>query len=212
MKVKRGDHDAAATKIATGKRGDHDVESTKYGGHSHSGLIVQRPKVTGNIKPMKFVSLHHHSTFSYLDGYQLPEAHVRRAEELNMGALAMTEHGNIDSHVKFEKAAAGTGIKPLFGCEVYMPVNAVDAKTNEPIPWWADRAETQMKHHLTLIAQTQEGYENLLKLVTKSWQRFYYDPVVTWNDLKEHKAGLVVLSGCSGSLLFCSTVGGKNIP
>jgi DNA polymerase-3 subunit alpha len=210
--MKKGDHDAEATKLPAGKRGDHDVQGTKYGGHSHAGMIVQRRVRTGNIKPMKFASLHHHSTFSYLDGYQLPDAHVRRAEELNMGYIAMTEHGNIDSHVKFEKAASGTGIKPLFGCEVYMPVSAVDEKTGEKFPWYSDKAETQMKHHLTIIAQTDEGYRNLLQLVTKSWQRFYYDPVVTWNDLVEHKEGLIVLSGCSGSLLFCSTVGGKNIP
>jgi hypothetical protein len=100
-------------------------QGTKYGARHHHGLVIQRTRATGNLKPMRFVSLHHHSTFSYLDGYQLPEAHVRRATEINMGAIAMTEHGNIDSHVKFEKAAEKAGVKPIFGCEVYMPTTSV---------------------------------------------------------------------------------------
>jgi DNA polymerase-3 subunit alpha len=200
--VKRGDHDAAGTKLAAGRRGDHDVEGTKYGAKHHHGMVIERRTVTGNRRPMRFVSLHHHSTFSYLDGYQLPEAHIRRAEELNMSAMAMTEHGNIDSHVKFETSAAKTGLKPIFGCEVYMPTGDL---------WDQDDTETQRKHHLTLVAVTQEGYANLLQLVTNSWENFYHEPTVTWSELVKHKKGLVVLSGCQGSLLFCSTVGGKGI-
>lgn len=208
--MKSGDHDAAATKAA-GRRGDHDVQGTKYGAKHHHGLVIERVRANGNLKPMRFVSLHHHSTFSYLDGYQLPEAHVRRATELNMSALAITEHGNIDSHVKFETAAAKVGgVKPIFGCEVYMPTSSV-TKDGDPIPWNSPDAATQMKHHLTILAKDQEGYRNLLALVTASWQNFYHDPIVTWPDLLKFKKGLIVLSGCSGSLLFCSTVGGKNI-
>jgi DNA polymerase-3 subunit alpha len=208
-RAKSGDHDIARTKL--GKRGDHDVQGTKYGARHHHGLVIQRTRATGNLKPMRFVSLHHHSTFSYLDGYQLPEAHVRRAAELNMSAMAITEHGNIDSHVKFETAADKMGgVKPIFGCEVYMPTSSVD-KDGKSTPWYHPYAETQMKHHLTIIAKDQEGYRNLLALVTESWQHFYYDPIVTWPQLVKHKRGLIVLSGCSGSLLFCSTVGGKNI-
>lgn len=196
----RGDHDAAGTKLAA-RRGDHDTQGTKYGDH-HAGLIIRRRRATGNLKPMRFVSLHHHSTFSYLDGYQLPEAHVRRATELNMSAMAMSEHGNIDSHVRFETAAAKTGVKPIFGCEVYMPTGPA---------WDHDGTETQRKHHLTVLAKNAEGYRNLLQLVTRSWQNFYHEPTVTWSDLVKYKRGLIILSGCQGSLLFCSTVGGKGI-
>jgi hypothetical protein len=125
-----GDHDSVGNKLdARGRApgqpryGDHDAEATKYGGHEHDPPIILRARKTGNLKPMRFVSLHHHSTYSYLDGYQLPDAHVRRAIELNMGAMALTEHGNIDSHVKFETAARKMewGGKPIFGCEFYMP-------------------------------------------------------------------------------------------
>ena len=149
-------------------------------------------------KEMTFVSLHHHSTFSYLDGYGLPEAHVRRAAELGMTALALSEHGNVSSHVKLEQAATEYGIKPIFGCEVYAGGVGEDA--------------TQRKNHLTVLAETAGGYRNLLRLVSRGWaEGFYYEPTVSGEMLSDHSEGLVVLSGCSGSLLATSLVGGKNI-
>ena len=145
-----------------------------------------------------YVSLHHHSTYSFLDGFALPEAHIRRCTEIGMGALALTEHGNISSHVKLEKAALAEGVKPIFGCEVYM------GHTSE-----AKRG--QHKFHLTVLAATQEGYINLMGLVTVGYQNFYYSPTVSYQDLLRFKNGLIILSGCTGSLLACSLIGGKNI-
>lgn len=148
---------------------------------------------------MKYVSLHHHSTFSFLDGYALPETHVRRAAELEMAALALTEHGNISSHVQLERAANAEGIKPIFGCELYTG------------PIESDRRR-QRKNHLTVLAQTEQGYKNLLRLVSRGWaEGFYYEPTVSGALLAEHSEGLVVLSGCQGSLLATSLVGGKNV-
>ncbi|NIN68076.1 MAG: PHP domain-containing protein, partial [Anaerolineae bacterium] len=147
-----------------------------------------------------YVSLHHHSTYSYLDGFGLPGSHVDRAAELEMQALALTEHGNISSHVKLEQAAQKTGVKPIFGCELYMG-EVADGK-----------GTTQRKNHLTVLAEHQEGYRNLLRLVTRSWDQFHYEPTVSPRDLMEYKDGLVVLSGCTGSLLSTSLVGGKNVP
>lgn len=190
--------------IRSGSTEGHDRGTNldvKIGGqtHDHDPPIIRRRRKTGNLKPMRFVSLHHHSTFSYKDGFQLPEAHVRRAEELNMSAMAMTEHGNVSSHVKFEVAAAGTGIKPIYGCEVYTGSVGPKAK--------------QTKYHLTIIAKDAEGYGNLMALVSRSFaEGFYYEPTVSWDMLKQHKKGLIILSGCQGSLLACSTVGGKDIP
>lgn len=149
-------------------------------------------------KPMRFVSLHHHSTYSSLDGFQMPEAHVRRAAELNMSALAMTEHGNVSSHDKLEVACDQIGVKPIYGCELYTGRVGENA--------------TQRKYHLTVIAKNDEGYQNLLRLVSRAWaEGFYYEPTVSWEMLLEHRRGLVILSGCQGSLLFCSAVGGKLI-
>ncbi len=153
-----------------------------------------------NLKPMRFVSLHHHSTFSFLDGYQLPEAHVRRATEINMPAMAMTEHGNTFSHVKFETAAQEQGVKPLFGCEFYTG-------------WTDEDRRTQMKNHLTVLAKNAVGYRNLMELVSRSWaEGFYYEPTVDPRWLVEHQEGLIVLSGCQGSALFTALVGGKHVP
>jgi len=156
----------------------------------------RNPRLT---RPMRFVSLHHHSTYSFLDGFQLPEAHVRRIGELNGTALALTEHGNVMSHVKFEQAAKDTGVKPIFGIELYC--GEIDPERR-----------SQLKNHLTILARNPEGYLSILQLVTRSYQEgFYYEPTVSGSMLAANKRGLVVLSGCNGSLLFTSLVGGKGI-
>jgi len=148
---------------------------------------------------MRFVSLHHHSTYSFLDGFQLPQAHVRRISELNGTALALTEHGNVMSHVKFEQAAKDTGIKPIFGIELYC--GEIDQERR-----------SQLKNHLTLLARDRIGYQNILQLVSRSYKEgFYYEPTVSGGMLGELRRGVVVLSGCQGSLLSCSLVGGKGI-
>lgn len=148
---------------------------------------------------MRYVSLHHHSTFSFLDGFALPETHVRRAADLNMGALALTEHGNVSSHVQLEQSAVKAGIKPIFGVELY--TGGVSETTH-----------TQKKNHLTVLAENVEGYRNLLRVVTRGFaEGFYYEPTVSGPMLQDHRDGLVILSGCTGSLLATSLVGGKNI-
>jgi DNA polymerase III subunit alpha len=156
-------------------------------------------RMHSGLKPMRFVSLHHHTTFSFLDGFQMPDAHIRRATEINMGAVAFTEHGNIFSHVKAEKAAQAAGVKAIFGCEVYMG--------------WTDEARrSQKKNHLTVLAKNAQGYANLLTLISRSWREgFYYEPTVDPRWLVEHKEGLIILSGCQGSALFTALVGGKHV-
>lgn len=169
------------------------------GTHDHKLPVGVRKKKNGSLKPMRFVSLHHHTTFSYLDGFQMPDAHVRRATEIQMGAIAFTEHGNISSHVKAEVAAEKAGVKAIFGCEVYMGKVGGEA--------------TQKKYHLTVLAKNAQGYRNLMKLVSASYaEGFHYEPTVSADMLMRHRKGLIILSGCQGSLLFCSAVGGKLIP
>jgi Zierdtviridae DNA polymerase len=146
---------------------------------------------------MKFVSLHHHSTYSFLDGFGTPDQHAARAAELGYTAMALTEHGNSSSHFRFERAAEKAGIKPIFGLEAYT------APT--------DGAEQQIKWHLIVLAENQEGYRNLNRAVTQSWRDFYYHPTLLGGTLAEFRDGLYVLSGCSGSLLACHVIGGKGI-
>lgn len=145
-----------------------------------------------------FVSLHHHTTFSYMDGYGTPEQHVEAAADLGIPAIAFTEHGNVTSHVKGEKAAKAAGIKPIFGCELYTGPVGEDA--------------SRFKWHLTVLAQTQEGLRNLNALVSAGWEDgFYYEPTVSGEMLVEHSEGLIVLSGCSGSKMACDLLGGKGV-
>lgn len=145
---------------------------------------------------MKFVSLHHHSTYSFMDGYGTPAQHVARAAELEMSALALTEHGNVSSHPQLEKAATKAGIQPIFGLEAYTALTE----------------KSKRKFHLTLLAMDQTGYANLMRIVSRSWaEGFYQWPTVSGQMLAEHHEGLIVLSGCSDSLLACSLLGGKVI-
>lgn len=134
-----------------------------------------------------------------MDGYGTPEQHVSRASDLGMEALALTEHGNVSSHVRLERAANKAGIKPIFGVELY--TGGVEDNTKSHYKW-----------HLTVLAENQTGYKNLLELVSRGWaEGFYYEPTVSGEMLAEHSEGLVVLSGCAGSKLVCDLLGGKGV-
>lgn len=148
---------------------------------------------------MKFCSLHHHSTFSFGDGFGTPAQHIARAAELGYSAMALTEHGNVSSHFQHEKAAVKAGVKPIFGLEAY-------CGSTDP------ELRSAWKNHLTVLAKNAEGYRNLNRIVTQSYNDFYYHPTVSGSVLGSHSQGLVALSGCSGSLLACSLLGGKGIP
>lgn len=168
--------------------GNHDPKALDSG-----------PALVRATKPMRFFSLHHHTTHSYKDGYGTPDSHHARAVELGMEGFAATEHGNVNSHVQHEQAAAKYGTKAVFGCELYTGGVGEDD-------------HTQRKNHLTVLASDQRGYVNLLNLVSRGWaEGFYYEPTVDGAMLREHAEGLVVLSGCSGGLMACSLLGGKNI-
>jgi DNA polymerase III subunit alpha len=144
---------------------------------------------------MRYVSLHHHSTYSYMDGFGTPAQHVERAAELDMSALTLTDHGNVSGHVALEKAALKAGIKPIFGLEAYTQVEQRSLR----------------KFHLSLLAMDTAGYQNLNRIVTESWQDFYRYPTVSGATLAMHNEGIIVLSGCSDSLLACFLLGGKGI-
>lgn len=147
------------------------------------------------IGDMDYVSLHSHTTYSYQDGFAMPEAHVVRVKELGMKALALTEHGNVSSHVQLEKHALKHGIKPIFGLEAY---------TAPP--------QHSRKWHLTMMAMDLGGYKNLMRAVTRSWtEGFYKWPTVHGDILKDHHEGLIILSGCADSHLACTFLGGKGI-
>jgi DNA polymerase-3 subunit alpha len=130
-----------------------------------------------------FVHLHVHSEYSILDGAcRIPDL-AKRAAELEMPAVALTDHGSLAGAVDLFKAARNEGVKPVLGCEVYV----------------TDDRHVQQKGqaHLTLLAETNEGYGNLIKLSSLGYlEGYYYKPRVDWELLERHGAGLVALSGC----------------
>jgi DNA polymerase III subunit alpha len=142
---------------------------------------------------MKYVSLHTHTTYSYGDGYGTVPEHVQRIADLGMTHLALTEHGNVSSWVALEKACATKGIEPIFGIEAYIGIPGEQRKT-----------------HMILLAMNAIGMQNINRLVTRSWQQFYYYPTIYWKDLKQYNDGIIALSGCADSALSCILLGGKH--
>ncbi|HEX5071108.1 MAG TPA: DNA polymerase III subunit alpha [Vicinamibacterales bacterium] len=136
----------------------------------------------------EFVHLHLHTEFSLLDGACRVGELLDRAAALKMPAVAVTEHGNLFSAVTFHDAARKRGIKPILGCEVYVaPGDRVD-RSGTP-------GETA--NHLVLLAETNEGFHNLIKLVSSGYtEGFYYKPRIDKALLAEHARGLIGLSSC----------------
>ncbi len=130
-----------------------------------------------------FVHLHVHSEYSILDGACRIPALAARAAELQMPAVALTDHGSLAGTIDLVKAAQKNGIKPVIGCEVYVADDR--------------RAQTKGYAHLTLLAETTAGYSNLVKLSSLGYlEGYYYKPRVDWELLSRHADGLIALSGC----------------
>ncbi|HJR58094.1 MAG TPA: DNA polymerase III subunit alpha [Vicinamibacterales bacterium] len=135
-----------------------------------------------------FVHLHLHSEYSLLDGACRIEELLDKCVELNMPAAAITEHGNMFSSIIFHDQARKRGINPILGCEVYVAPG--DRRTKSGTP-----GETA--NHLVLLAETREGYHNLIKLVSSGYtEGFYYKPRIDKDLLAQHAKGLIGLSSC----------------
>lgn len=135
---------------------------------------------------------------SYGDGYGRVEDHVNRIADLGMGALALTEHGNVSSWVQLERCCRAKEIKPIFGIEAYT----------------APEFQTR-KCHMILLAMNTVGLQNLNRIVTESYKTLGTTskskfPTVHWPVLKEFNNGLITLSGCADSFLSCILLGGKS--
>ena len=138
----------------------------------------------------EFVHLHNHSDYSLLDGAQRIDQLVGTIDELNMDAVALTEHGNMFSVVPYYKQAKKAGIKPIIGCEIYVATGSRFDKHQRPGGGWGN-------NHLILLAQNSTGYKNLMKLVTAGYlEGFYYRPRIDKELLREYNEGLICLSGC----------------
>ncbi|MEL7563652.1 MAG: DNA polymerase III subunit alpha [Dehalobacterium sp.] len=135
-----------------------------------------------------FVHLHNHTEYSLLDGASRIKSLIKRAKELNMPAVAITDHGVMYGVIDFYKEAKKQGIKPIIGCEVYLSqrtrFNKEPKKDDSP-------------YHLVLLAENQEGYSNLSKIVSLGFlEGFYYKPRVDKELLRKYSRGLIALSAC----------------
>ena len=136
----------------------------------------------------EFVHLHLHSEYSLLDGACRIEELLDKAVELKMPAVAITEHGNMFSSIIFHDQARKRGLNPILGCEVYVAPGDRRLKNGTP-------GETA--NHLVLLAETREGYHNLIKLVSAGYtEGFYYKPRIDKDLLAQHAKGLIGLSSC----------------
>nr|AKQ04332.1 polymerase III subunit alpha, DNA polymerase III subunit alpha protein [uncultured Nitrospirae bacterium Rifle_16ft_4_minimus_4901] len=137
-----------------------------------------------------FVHLHFHTKYSLLDGANTIEAVVDTADRYKMPALAITDHGNMFGVIEFYQAAMKKGIKPIIGCEAYIaPKGRLDKKDNYGIP--------NASFHIVLLASSNIGYKNLIKLVSEAHlEGFYYRPRIDKELLAQHSEGLICLSSC----------------
>jgi len=139
---------------------------------------------------LKFTHLHVHTEFSLLDGSAKIKSLVARAKELNMSHLAITDHGSMYGIIDFYKACKEVGIKPVIGCEVYVCEGSRFDKTP---------GGNGQYSHLVLLAENEEGYQNLIKLVSLGFiEGFYYKPRIDHEILRQHSEGLIALSACLG--------------
>src|SRR6202162_5343934 len=135
---------------------------------------------------MSFVHLHCHTDYSLLDGACDIDQLMQIVVEQKMPAVAMTDHGNLFGAVKFYNAAKAAGVHPVIGCEVYV-------QHQGPKP----RSETDRYNHLVLLCKSQEGYRNLINLVSTGYlDGFYYKPRIDLDLLAQHSKGLIALSAC----------------
>ncbi len=137
---------------------------------------------------VEFVHLHCHTEYSLLDGASRIEVLVKRVKELGMTAVAITDHGTMYGAIDFYKQAKKCGVKPLIGCEVYVAPRSRLEKS---------AVEGESYYHLVLLAENNDGYRNLVELVSKGYtEGFYYKPRVDRELLKKYSNGLICLSAC----------------
>jgi DNA polymerase-3 subunit alpha len=138
----------------------------------------------------QFVHLHLHTDYSLLDGAIQIKPLSNRIEELKMPACAMTDHGNMFGAISFYNAMKKHGVNPIIGCETYIARGNRKEKA-------ASAPGEKANHHLILLAQNYEGYQNLVRLTSKAYtEGFYYKPRIDKELLAEHSKGLIALSAC----------------
>lgn len=147
---------------------------------------------------MQSCELHLHTYYSMLDGLNSPAEYMKRANEIGMTHLAITDHGVLSGHRDFQRSAKEAGITPILGCEMY--ISATDRFDRRAKAKREDG--TNVYNHLIVLAQDETGLNNLNKLSEIGWtEGFYQKPRIDMEVLEEYSDGLVVLSGCLSGLI-----------
>ncbi|HSJ86996.1 MAG TPA: PHP domain-containing protein, partial [Anaerolineales bacterium] len=137
---------------------------------------------------MSFAHLHVHTEYSLLDGFSNIKKLVKRVKELDMPAVAITDHGTMFGVMDFYKAATSEGIKPIIGVEAYMAARGMADR---------DPKIDRSSYHLLLLAENETGYKNLLKISSAAQlDGFYYYPRIDRDYLAAHSEGIICTSGC----------------
>lgn len=141
--------------------------------------------------PPQFAHLHLHTHFSLLDGATRIKPLMQRVRDMNMPAVAISDHGNLFGAIDFYRTAIDAGVKPIIGCEMYMAPG--DRRTKD------GGGMKEASYHLLLLAMDLTGYQNLLRLASIAYlEGFYYRPRIDKETLREHHAGLICTSTCLG--------------
>ena len=138
---------------------------------------------------MNFSHLHVHTEYSLLDGSNKIKEYVARVKELGMNSAAITDHGVMFGVIDFYRTAKEAGINPILGCEVYVaPGSRFDKET---------QTGEDRYYHLVLLAENNQGYSNLMKIVSAGFvEGYYYKPRVDIDVLKKYHEGVIALSAC----------------
>ncbi|MHB8192813.1 MAG: DNA polymerase III subunit alpha [Bellilinea sp.] len=137
---------------------------------------------------MTFAHLHVHTQYSLLDGFSNIKKLVQRVKEMNMPAVAITDHGTMFGVIEFFNAAKAAGVKPIIGVEAYLAAHGMNDR---------DSRQDKTSSHLLLLAENDTGYRNLLKIASAAQlEGFYYFPRIDHDFLAAHSEGLIATSGC----------------
>src|SRR5690606_38654833 len=165
--------------------------------------------------PDKFIHLHNHSHYSLLDAISTIDDIVDAAVENGMEAVALTDHGVMYGAMEFYKTCKKKGIKPIIGCEVYVAQSGTRHEKGKRTETASnDEAKADSSDglssaninyaHLVLLAKNEEGYRNLIKIVSIGHtEGYYYKPRVDLEVLEKYKEGIVALSACAGGVISC---------
>ena len=143
------------------------------------------------LKPSDFVHLHNHTHYSLLDGLTKVDELVNLVKETGMEAVAVTDHGTMSGLIELYKTANDAGVKPILGLEAYVAARNLEDR---------DPAYDKERYHVTLLAQTNKGFENLCRMLTiAETDGKYYKPRIDHKLMEQYNEGIICLSGCAGS-------------